>query len=385
MKVQNDPITVFDYLPYTSKEVYRSVLTEEAFATVGGAPFVTDFSSGSVAKSVVRICRSSDDLCEQEITESTFSRVGVGSSDCFVCIDVGAAGIYDFYFRAARNLGVARAIFLHLTAEVAESVRPLHALQPTVLLTLPSLLIRMWPHLRGLWKPGACPIRVLFMMGEHIDTSFRTVVESVLGCKIFSFYGTTEIGGLAGECKYQNGHHFNPHFVLPSIKSPTYTASESIEGEVLFTTLHEHTHSVIKYEVGDMVRISLAPCKCGEPSPRLWFLQRTTEAFILAGEKFSYSMFFAALSDKVPDIKIMSLEILENGARGNAVTLSFYFPIALSPYENVFYDVLKNEIFGLDSLYRYGFVDFKISFKPVTNFGGRKIKRLIDHRSEAAA
>ena len=222
------------------------------------------------------------------------------------------------------------------------------------------------------------------MMGEPIDPNFRAVVERGLACRIFSFYGTTEIGGLAGECQCRGGHHFDPHFVIPTIRPPINADNSTISGEVAYTTLHIHTHSVIKYEVGDVVRISVAACACGEATPRLWFIQRTSEAFVLAGEKFNYSMFFDAFSNKVRDIEIMSLEILESGPTNVTVTLSFNFPTSLKPYKNVFLEVLQKEIFGLDSLYRYGFVDFRIDFKPVSQFEGRKIKRFTDHRLEAA-
>lgn len=384
LNTDTHPFEVFDLLPYTSKATYRNILTKEAFKDIRGAPFVTDYSSGSVAEPVIRICTANDDLCEQEITEATFKRAGIGQADRLVCIDVGAASIYDFYFRAARNLGIANANFLHLTSQVESSVQPLRALQPNILLTLPSLLARMWPSLKTLWDSGSCPIRVIIMMGESMDANFRNVVERSLQCKVLSFYGTTEVGGLAGECALQDGHHFDPKFVVPTIKSPTWQRDDTVSGEVVYTTLHEHTHSIIKYEVGDIIKLSRAPCRCGESTPRLWFIERTNEAFILAGEKFSYKMFFDAFSNEVPGIEVMSLEISKEDSKNGAQVLSFDFSTSVSSYEHKIYNLLKNEIFGLDSLYRYGFVEFNIAFKPVSEFKGRKLNRLIDHRYETA-
>lgn len=378
--IGGNPVGVFDVLPYTNKELYRHMLAREALEDIRGASFVTDFSSGSVSEPVIRVCTSQDDLCEQEITESTFKRAGMGQGDRMVCIDVGAASIYDFYFRAARNIGVANAHFLHLTSQIRSSVQPLRKLRPDVVLTLPSLLTRMWPALKGMWTPDHCPVRLMIMMGEPIDTNFRRVVEETLQCKVISFYGTTEIGGLAGECELQDGHHFDPEFVVPTIKAPIQQNDESVTGEVVYTTLHEHTHSVIKYEVGDIVKLSRTPCACGEPTPRLWFIERTNEAFILAGEKFNYNMFFNAFAQAVPAIEIMSVEIFKEESTDGAQILSFNFPTSVAPHEDKIRNLLKKDIFGLDSLYRYGFVKFNIVFKPVSEFSNRKIRRLIDHR-----
>ena len=378
--IDSNPVGVFDVLPYTNKELYRHMLTREALEDIRGASFVTDFSSGSVSDPVIRVCTSHDDLCEQEITESTFKRARMGQGDRLVCIDVGAASIYDFYLRAARNIGVSNAHILHLTSQIQSSVQPLRKLRPNVILTLPSLLKRMWPALKVLWSLEDCPVRLMIMMGEPIDVNFRRVVEETLHCKVLSFYGTTEIGGLAGECEHQNGHHFNPEFVVPTIKAPIRQSDDTVSGEVVYTTLHEHTHSVIKYEVGDIVKLSLTPCSCGESTPRLWFIERTNEAFILAGEKFSYNMFFDTFADAVPDIEIMSVEIFKEESTEGAQILSFNFPTSIAPHEDAIRNLLQKEIFGLDSLYRYGFVKFNIVFKPASEFADRKLCRLIDHR-----
>jgi phenylacetate-coenzyme A ligase PaaK-like adenylate-forming protein len=380
--LKRQPGEVFDTLPYTTKQTYREILRDEALRDVEGAPFVTDFSSGSVANPVIRLCRANDDLSEQETTEIVFRRIGMGPGDRLVCIDVGAANIYDFYFRAARNLGVSEAAFLHLTSEVQDSVLPLRALCPSILLTLPSLLIRMWPHIQGYWSASECPINALISMGEPLDASFRELVERRLNCKVYSFYGTTETGGLAGECDYQNGHHFDPYLVMPSIKSPEKLDADTVVGEVVYTTFNVQTQSVIKYEVGDVVRLSLAVCPCGEPTPRLWQLRRTTEDFVLAGDKFSYSMFLDAFRQEVPEVGMLSIEIQEAVARKGTVLLVFHFPDHLESREPEFLDVLRNGIFELDSLHRYGFVDFEIRFKPVSEFGARKTQRLRDHRVE---
>ena len=137
--------------------------------------------------------------------------------------------------------------------------------------------------------------------------------------------------------------------------------------------------------MGDVVKLSLAPCACGDPTPRLWFKKRTTEDFVLAGDKFSYDMFLDAFRREIPDIAIMSLELKEPTAENGPTILSFKLPASFKPYESKLLDILKNGIFELDALFQYGFVDFNITFKPVTQFEGRKIARVVDHRVDASS
>lgn len=381
VSLTDDPVALLGALPATSKSTYRDTLREEALLSVQGASFVTDFSSGSSADPVIRVCRQADDLSEQDATVEAFVRAGMKASDRLVCIDVGAAEIYDFYFRAARSLGVSEVTFLHLTADRAQSLRPLHRLRPTVLLTTPSLLTRLWRDLQRIWGPGHCPVRALIVMGEMMDPEFRQQVRATWGCRVMSFYGTTEIGGFAAECIHEDGHHFHPQRVIPTVEMPFSFDGTTVEGEVSFTALQMHTQSVVKYQVGDIVRISTAPCTCGERTPRLWFLERREDAFVLAGEKFTYAMFLREFRDIVPGLGLMTLEVLDEDGENGKTRLRFTLPQQHRKHERALLALLREGIFELDSLCRYGLVDFELRFEAAAAAETRKLRCVVDHRA----
>lgn len=375
-----DPLDLLERFPVTDKEIYRNVLQVEAMDQLRNHSFVTDYSSGSTAKCVLRLCRAADDLCEQDVTETVFWRIDMRPGDHFVCMDVGAPEIYDFYFRAARNLGLTRMSYLNLTRDYAWSSRPLQALSPTVLLTVPSLLVRAWPHVRGLWNRGMAPIRALVHMGEAMHPEFRAEVMATWGCHVYSFYGTTEIGGLGANCGASDGIHFDPTMVVPTVESPRWIDRETLEGEVLFTTLHIHTQSVVKYRVGDLVRLTTAPCHCGDPSPRLWFRERTHDAFVIAGEKFRYNALLAALQEAVPALRLLSVEIEDLSDAEGHTLLRLILTEEMLPHREALLEVLQVGIFELDSIYRYGLVRFDLRFEPASYFEGRKVPRVVDRR-----
>ncbi|MBX2799307.1 MAG: hypothetical protein KTR31_16650 [Myxococcales bacterium] len=380
-----DPLKVLAALPVTTKADFRGPLRVEAFEALDTHMFVSDRSSGSTSRPVLSLCRTGDDLAEQHATEAAFARVGLGPDDHFVCMDLGAAEIYDFYFRAARALGTPRCSFLHVTAEYARSVSPLLHLRPTVLLTVPTLLVRAWPHLVAQWPDAAtCPVRSLIFMGEPMHPSFRKMVEETWGCRIFSFYGTTETGGLGTECGQADGVHFDPDHVLVTIADADHLDAHTVEGEGLFTTLRTHSQGVVKYRVGDRVRVSTAPCACGDPQPRLWHLERVHDAFVIAGEKFRYQAFREALQAVVPELHLFTVVVEESTDGPPTDRLTVVLPRTAEPHGDAIRDALTESIFELDALFRYGVLGLTLQFEDPSYFTGRKVPRVVDRRRYGA-
>lgn len=376
----HDPLEILAELPPTTKEVYRETLQLESLTRLNESTFVTDYSSGSTANSVLRLCTPADDLAEQALTESVFAAVGMGPGDQFICMDIGATDIYDFYFRAARNLGVGRASFLHLTHNYEQACQPLKSLRPTVLLTVPSLLIRAWPVIGKYWERETCPIETVIHMGEPMHESFRREVERHWDCQVRSFYGTTETGGIGVDCENKNGIHFDPGIILPTLELAQPVSEHAHEGEVLFTTLHLRTQSVIKYRVGDRVRLDAAPCPCGNPLPLLTFLERIHEAFMIAGEKFHHAMILEGLRESAPDLPLANLIIEDLDPKLGDAKLRVQLPDAYRELEPKFLTTLETNIFELDALFRYGLVKFQLDFLPLDKIRGRKMTKVRDHR-----
>lgn len=377
---EGSPIEVLGRFPHTSREDYREILQPEALSRLGGARFVCDYSSGSTGRCVLRLATPADELAEQAITEQVFRRAGMRGGDTFVCADVGFPEIYEFYARAARALGVRRTTFLHLNRDYATSLKPIRRLAPDVFLTLPSLLVRSWPHLRSAWPRGRSPIRSLITMGEPMHPGFRREVAETLGCRVFSFYGTTETGGMAGECDLGAGCHFDPAMIGVTIARPEFVDDHTVQGELDLTTWHLRDHPVVKYRVGDVVRVTTRPCRCGEDTPRLTFVERTHEGFILAGMKLRYQTVLDALNRVAGDLSLLAITLSDLPESEGHTLMRIDLPDRLAPLEGELLDVLKYEIFELDDLYQFGLVRFQLAFHAGESFDARKARRVTDRR-----
>ncbi len=377
---ESSPLEVFSRFPYTSREDYRDILQPEALSRLSAGRFVCDYSSGSTDRCVLRLATPADELAEQAITERVFRRAGMRAGDTFVCADVGFPEIYEFYLRAARALGVRRSSYLHLNRDYARSLEPIRRIAPDVFLTLPSLLVRSWPHLRSVWPYGRSPIRSLIYMGEPMHPGFRREVAETLGCRVYSFYGTTETGGMAGDCDLGNGCHFDPTMIGPTIAQAEFVDDQTVQGDLYLTTWHLRDHPVVKYRVGDVVRITTRPCPCGEDSPRLSVVERTHEGFVLAGMKLRYQTVVDALTRVAGDVGLLAITLSDLPESEGHTLIRVDLPARLAPRERELMDVLKYEIFELNDLYQFGLVRFQLSFGADEALDQRKLRRVTDHR-----
>jgi phenylacetate-coenzyme A ligase PaaK-like adenylate-forming protein len=382
----SDPVARLGAMPATDKATYRTTLAREALAGLGNENFVIDLSSGSTSRPVGRFCRTADDLSEQAATERAFRRAGIGRGDRVVFADVGAAQIYDFYGRAARALGAADVAYLHMTADLDATLAALRKLHPDVFLTIPSLLARAGNRLGAVWSRENSPLRCLISTGEAMPASQRAAIEGAWGCRVMSLYGTTETGCLASECVCEDGHHFDVDAHVLTLRHAQRLGPDTLEGELLMTTVEMYTHAVVKYAVGDMVRVSLAPCPCGDPAPRVWHLRRVQDAFVFAGEKFHHGMILDALRAVAPELDSLTLEIDEPPEGPEQVALRAVIPEVFHARRHELRQMLREGIFELDSLVRARLVAVDVVCRPPANGTGqtRKTPRVIDRRAAAS-
>ena len=185
---------------------------------------------------------------------------------------------------------------------------------------------------------------------------------------------------MGGECRYGTGCHFDPALICPTLRNPRRTADGVYEGEVLLTTLHLHHQAIVKYQVGDIARLDTTPCPCGEDLPRLSFVERTNDSFILTGDKFRYDTILEGLRSAAPAIRFASIRLEDvPEERGNTL-MTVFLAEEFRGRAGKIMETLKFHIFELDTAFHGGFVRFALDFLPLEEFDERKIRKVIDRR-----
>jgi len=124
----------------------------------------------------------------------------------------------------------------------------------------------------------------IVVTAEQLFEHQREKIEKVFGAEVFEQYGSREFGTIAGECLYHDGlHYFAPGVVLETVTEEGRPSGEN-PGNLLVTDLWNYAMPLIRYQVGDLVRLEHAPCKCGCELPRVGAVAgRVVDAVIKPG------------------------------------------------------------------------------------------------------
>ncbi|MGB7501774.1 MAG: hypothetical protein WBM25_05190 [Azonexus sp.] len=99
-------------------------------------------------------------------------------------------------------------------------------------------------------------LRGVYSTAEVLDAGQRQSIADAFGCPVFNQYGSREIPNIACECRDGNMHLFTDMVWL-----------ESVDGQLLVTSLTNRLMPMIRYAIGDSGRLQEGDCRCGSPFP----------------------------------------------------------------------------------------------------------------------
>ena len=147
-----------------------------------------------------------------------------------------------------------------------EQLARLSVLQPTVLWFYPTMLRALLAAADGGLRDWIQP-RMLITSAEMLDDLLREQVRNDLGVDPYSAYGANETGRIAMECPAREGLHINTDHVVLESWAEGRPAEPSEAGAALVTTLDTDGMPLLRYRLGDRVRLLDKRCSCGSPFP----------------------------------------------------------------------------------------------------------------------
>lgn len=110
----------------------------------------------------------------------------------------------------------------------------------------------------------------------------RSVIEDVLGFKVFNWYGSRELGRVASECECHDGLHINEPSMYVEVESDLSLPNGC--GHLIITDLWNRATPFIRYKTGDIARIIEGECKCGRTLKRIAGIEgRLVDTVVLPG------------------------------------------------------------------------------------------------------
>jgi len=150
-------------------------------------------------------------------------------------------------------------------------------LQPTVLIVVPSFLIKLIDYAeRHKIDYANSSIKKAICIGEAIRgdnmelNALGKRITQKWGIELYSTYASTEMGTAFTECQHGKGGHEHPELIVTEIlddNNNQVAAGES--GELTITTLGVEGMPLIRFKTGDICRKYEEKCACGRNTPRL--------------------------------------------------------------------------------------------------------------------
>jgi len=170
-------------------------------------------------------------------------------------------------FALARLLGLYRLTVVPWTLPAEEQLARLEASAPDVLWFYPTTLKSVMAFAPGILRRIQRP-RLLISSSSVLDSATRAEIERDLpGVPIREAYAANECGRIAAECRFGHGLHLEDDTLIVELLDGGKPADAGAPGSVVLTCLDQLAMPFIRYELGDLVRLTGAACPCGRQSP----------------------------------------------------------------------------------------------------------------------
>lgn len=126
--------------------------------------------------------------------------------------------------------------------------------------------------------------KAIFTASETLLNFQREVIEKAFGCKVFNWYGNTEMVAHATECEKGNMHIQLLHSVMEIVDEEGYPVKEGESGIIVGTSLENWAMPLIRYKVGDVAIPKSGKCACGREYPLVENIVGRIEDYIITPE-----------------------------------------------------------------------------------------------------
>ena len=124
-------------------------------------------------------------------------------------------------------------------------------------------------------------VKVFFPTAETVLPQHREVINRVMGCKLVDQYASSEGAPFILECEAGNMHIHPLTGIFEVVNEDMQPAQE---GEILVTSFITHGTPIIRYRIGDRIRLASSDkrCNCGSVFPLIEKIEGRSTDYILS-------------------------------------------------------------------------------------------------------
>ncbi|MGV1015870.1 MAG: phenylacetate--CoA ligase family protein [Fluviibacter phosphoraccumulans] len=159
----------------------------------------------------------------------------------------------------------------------------LREFRPTFIVGFPSSVLDIAMYAREQGLKADWNVEVMFPTAETVLPVHREVIGDVFGCKLVNQYASSEGAPFILECKHGRLHIHPLSGVFEVIDE---NGCPSREGEMIVTSFSTRGTPLIRYRVGDRVRLADPDdrCECGSSYPLVDWIDGRNSDFVFSQE-----------------------------------------------------------------------------------------------------
>jgi len=129
-------------------------------------------------------------------------------------------------------------------------------------------------------------VKALLCGSENLYSWQRDLLETAFQCRVYSWYGHTEMAVLAGECEKSTFYHIQPEYGIVELigKDGVNVTSENEVGEIVATGFNNFILPFIRYKTMDIGVYTAKKCDCGRKYSLLKKVEGRLQEFIVAND-----------------------------------------------------------------------------------------------------
>ena len=207
-----------------------------------------------------------------------------------------------------------------------------------------------------------------------MDAALRKRIQATLGAEVFSYYGSSETSALGIECAAHAGIHL---FGSRTLFELDRERNAPDRGELIVTTLVQKALPLLRYRLGDLVRLRPGACACGLDDPRIDVLGRSEMFASILGSKIHHHSIHESLARAGLD---GPLQVVLENERG-AERMRLIVADRNSHIEARLLAAVLTDHQDVEFLHDSGLLDIRVEFRPAADLlRDRKANRITDLR-----
>jgi phenylacetate-CoA ligase len=294
-------INDLEKIPILTKEVIRAHYEEFMPVDLEGQRYVLGSTGGSTGQPLQYRMTKSDETLGLAMMYANWGYAGYNLGDK-VAIIAGSSLLPNTKFRFINNvkafmLNEKRFSSFDLSSQYLDYMAAeMNRFKPDYIRGYASSIFRFVDHIREQKIKIEYQPQGIFTTAEVLFEHQRTIIEEVMGCKVFNQYGMNDGGVSAYECSMHNGLHIDMlRSMMEVVDEEGSHVEPGKEGHILATSLHNFAFPFIRYDSKDMGILSSDTCSCGRDTPlldkvvgRVGDFIHTPEGKQIHGEFFSH-------------------------------------------------------------------------------------------------